>query len=307
VGDVHGFTSSIVSYPDRGPDGNAKYRGNTSGRLVRDFIVTYHGPKTNVFVDPMEGGGTSRDAAAAMGVPYRGFDLRDGFDAVRMDLLAALDGVPCGSVFIHPPYAAMIQYSGNMWGEPHPADLSQFGNDVDAFHELLQAVLQNVHAALRPGGHYGVLLGSWRKAGAYHNLPATLTRYAPGVAVAEIVKVQHNVQSGRKHYSGSVVRIEHESLLVYRRADDPSIFAVFAEVLDAVNRSYSASWRNLVLGFARERGTFGLDELYEAFDNHPRTKSNPNYQAKLRQIVNSEATIKRYSRGRYGLAGRVAS
>ena len=240
-------------------------------------------------------------------VPYRGFDLRDGFDAARMDLLGALDGVPCGSVFIHSPYAAMIQLSGNMWGEPHPADLSQFVDDVDAFHELLQAVLQNVHAALRPGGHYGVLLGSWRKAGAYHNLPATLTRYAPGVAVAEIVKVQHNVQSGRKHYSGSVVRIEHESLLVYRRADDPSILAVFAEVLDAVNRSYSASWRNLVLGFARERGTFGLDEIYEAFDNHPRTKSNPNYQDKLRQIVNTEATIERYSRGRYALKDRVAS
>ena len=298
VAQRHGFETSIVSYIDRGSDGDARYRGNTTGRIVRDFIATYHRDRTSLIVDPMEGGCTSRDAAAAMNVPYRGFDLRDGFDAARDDLLTALGG-PCGSAWLHPPYAGMITYSGNMWGEPHAADLSRFGTDVDAFHEMLQAVLANIHRALAPGAHYGVLLGSWRTNGDYHHLPATMTRYAPGTLVSEIIKIQNNVSSAKKTYAGDIVRIAHETLLVYRRAADASIFAVTTDVLDRIQRTYAATWRNLVLGYARERGAFGLDELYEAFEAHPKSGGNPNYRAKLRQIVANEATIERYSRGRY--------
>lgn len=55
--ETYGFTSSIVSYPNRGTDGDAKYRGNTTGRIVRDFLATYHRDKGATFVDPMEGGG----------------------------------------------------------------------------------------------------------------------------------------------------------------------------------------------------------------------------------------------------------
>jgi hypothetical protein len=48
----YGFGSSIVSYPDRGPDGDPKWRGNTSGRLVRDFLGTYHRDRATLFCDP---------------------------------------------------------------------------------------------------------------------------------------------------------------------------------------------------------------------------------------------------------------
>ena len=35
---------SVVSYPDRGPWGNNKYRGNMSGYLVKDIIEQFiHG------------------------------------------------------------------------------------------------------------------------------------------------------------------------------------------------------------------------------------------------------------------------
>ena len=303
----YGFTGSIVSYPQRGPDGDSRYRGNTTGEIVRDFIATYHRDRTATLVDPMEGGGTSRDAATAMDVPYRGFDLRDGFDAARNDLLAALEGKPCGSVWLHPPYAGMIPYSGNMWGRPNAADLSQFGTDVRTFHEMLQAILINVHRALAPGGHYGVLLGSWRKNGAYHHLPADMTRYAPGDLVSEIIKIQNNTTSAQKRYGGTFVPIGHETLLVFRRSADAGIFAVTMDVLDRLQRTYASTWRNLVLGFARERETFTLDELYSAFDDHPRTAANANYRAKLRQVVRDEATLERLSRGRYAIVDRAAS
>lgn len=39
---MSGFNSSVVSYPGRGPYGTSSYRGNTSGRIVREFLETYH-------------------------------------------------------------------------------------------------------------------------------------------------------------------------------------------------------------------------------------------------------------------------
>ena len=247
---------------------------------------------------PDAGSGTSGDAAAAPGLRYKGFDLQTGFDAARHDLLSAT-GEPIGSCFIHPAYAGMSQFSGKVWGRSNRADLSQVGRDIDAYNEMLQAVLQNVYRALKPGACYGVLLGCWRTGGQYHHLPSQMLGYAPGKHVAEITKLQHNVASDATAYSGDFVPIRHETLLVMRRQQDGSIFAITAATLDAVNRVYAATWRNLVLGFARERETFTLDDLYRAFAEHPRTGANANYQAKLRQVVASEAHLRRYARGRY--------
>jgi len=49
---------SVVSYPDRGPWGDSRYRGNCSGHLVKDLILRFN--CRSVF-DPAEGSGTVRD------------------------------------------------------------------------------------------------------------------------------------------------------------------------------------------------------------------------------------------------------
>jgi len=64
-----------VSYPERGPYGNNKFRGNTSGYLIRDLILFYEAQSV---LDPMEGSGTSRDVCDELHVPYDGFDLATG-------------------------------------------------------------------------------------------------------------------------------------------------------------------------------------------------------------------------------------
>lgn len=48
--------TSVVSYPDRGPYGDWRYRGNCSGRLIKDLIKFY---KPKSVLDPCEGGRTS--------------------------------------------------------------------------------------------------------------------------------------------------------------------------------------------------------------------------------------------------------
>ena len=54
---------SVVSYPNRGPWGDSKYRGNCSGHLVKDLILRF-GCKS-VF-DPAEGSGTVRDVVVGI-------------------------------------------------------------------------------------------------------------------------------------------------------------------------------------------------------------------------------------------------
>ena len=46
---------SVVSYPDRGPWGDPKYRGNCSGWLAKDLILRF---KVQSVFDPAEGSGT---------------------------------------------------------------------------------------------------------------------------------------------------------------------------------------------------------------------------------------------------------
>ena len=51
---------SIVSYPDRGTDGENSYRGNCSGRLIEDLINQFH---VRQITDFMVGSGTTEDVA----------------------------------------------------------------------------------------------------------------------------------------------------------------------------------------------------------------------------------------------------
>ena len=72
----------------------------------------------------MVGSGTSMDVAREMGIQAFGLDLHSGFNVLRESILSAI-GQPADLVVSHPPYGGMILYSGNVWGSPHPDDLSE--------------------------------------------------------------------------------------------------------------------------------------------------------------------------------------
>lgn len=317
-----GFTSSIVSYPERGPDGISRYRGNTTGYIIEDFLRLVHKKPNGIFCDPMVGGGTSRDVTARLSAHasidepalrnlsenFREFDLREGFDASRDDLLTALGNTPAHSVFLHPPYAQMIPYSGpgGMWGATvNDADLSATA-DVDEFVFAMQAVLQNVYQALEPGGHYGLLLGSWRTKGRYYHLPAMMLPLCPGELQAEIIKEQHNCTSDRRLYASgrqpSWVPIRHETFFVFRRAADATSIYIGLDTLERLERYASMTWANLLHSAFRSGEVKTLKELYATFRYHPKTRTNPNYEAKIRQTLQLDERFRRIVRGRWGLA-----
>lgn len=104
------MNSSIVSYRNRGPYGNSKYRGNCSGYLIAD-LLDYYQPKR--FVEVFAGGGTGADVAKSKGIRSIHLDLNPQFGGWN----ALTDDIPTGAdlIFSHPPYHSMVVYSGNMW------------------------------------------------------------------------------------------------------------------------------------------------------------------------------------------------
>lgn len=296
------FSKSVVSYPKRGPYGDAKYRGNCTGYIIKDAVATYM-PQGGLLADPSIGSGTSQDVADELGIRFKGTDLHAGFNLLTDDFGQWL-GEPCQMAWWHPPYGDMILYSGegNMWGdEPNPYDMSQMS--IRDFSEALELAVMNIHDAVEPGGVYCVLMGNLRRNGNYYNLSGLVDRLAPGRLIDEIIKVQHNCASDRRHYSGNpIVRIAHEKLLVFRRGNGGALhFLAIAERRHSAK--LTSTWKAVIKRTMQAAcKPMHLSELYEAIEPYAKTRDNNHWKAKIRQIVQMTSDFTRVDKGVYCIA-----
>lgn len=143
--------TSVVSYPERGSWGDAKFRGNTTGWLIKELIEFYR-PKS--VLDPMEGSGTTRDVCRELGVEYNGFDLSKGFDLYSSPLPAKRYDL----IFWHPPYWDIIRYSDDS------RDMSNI-RKFDEFMQKLFGGLERLSEYLTENGILVLLIGDVRKQG----------------------------------------------------------------------------------------------------------------------------------------------
>lgn len=292
------FKNSVCSYPNRGHYGKSSYRGNCTGHIIRDFIESYLSDKNGLVADPSIGGGTSTDVAKELGVRFKGTDLRDGFNILVDDFSSFLQE-PADLIWWHPPYANMIAYSGNQWGDsPNKWDMSNMS--LSDFAESLNLALMNIHDACKQGGHYGVLMGNLRSKGNYYNLSSLVERVAPGRLVDEIIKIQHNCTSDTRTYAKPIVRIAHEKLLVFKRANDGSIFYLGA-VLKRTSNLVSATWKTVVRRILQGK-TMSLDAIYKEVDPIASQRANQHWQAKVRQVLQDSRYFDRVETGVYKLA-----
>lgn len=294
---------SILSYPDRGPWGNSRWRGNASGHIYRDLFLQL---KPKSFVDPMVGSGTSIEVATEMGIRCWGLDLHSGFNALRDSILAAT-GQEVDLCVSHPPYGSMIQYSGNVWGtEEHPDDLSHCNSDND-FHEKMQVVLLNQREATRSGGIYGTLIGDWRRAGVYTSYQAEMIARMPSDELAAVlIKAQHNMASNRTAYSAMrMPAIVHEYLLLWRKKARP-LLILLSDLAREQHARLAGTWLSIVRTvMVHLGGQAKLDLIYQhvARSVSDRLAANPNWKAKVRQILNSHPSLFRpVERGVWALA-----
>ena len=204
---------SVVSYPNRGPWGDSRYRGNCSGHLVKDLILRF---KCQSVFDPAEGSGTVRDVVNGINqylrktIDYEGRDLKQGWDI----LTSQLPGKQFDMVWYHPPYHDIVRYSDN------PVDLSNCASLDDFERRLIQSV-KRLFNAVKPGGIIAILIGDKRKNGQYYPLSKTILNIQSiGQLKAIIIKVQHHCRSDRKVYHSHnpfLIPIKHEYCLVYQK------------------------------------------------------------------------------------------
>ncbi|CAM5559904.1 hypothetical protein [Eoetvoesiella caeni] len=292
------FKNSICSYPDRGPYGKSSYRGNCTGHIIKDFIGSYLKRQDGLVADPSIGGGTSVDVANELGVRFKGTDLHQGFNLLRDDFGTFLQE-EAHLVWWHPPYANMIEYSGNQWGTADKWDMSRLS--MIEFTEALELALMNIHDACEKGAHYGVLMGNLRRKGEYFNLSSLVERVAPGKLVDELIKVQHNCVSDSRSYAGSVIRIAHEKLLVFRRDNSDSSMFFLATMHQRAVNMVQTTWRAAVRRILQGK-TLALNDIYHAVEPYAQQRSNVHWQAKVRQVLQDARYFSRIESGVYTLA-----
>ena len=115
--------STVLSFKDRGPWGDNKYRGNCSGYIQAFLIWKY---QVQRMAELFAGSGTGYDVCKDMGIGYFGADLNP--NPVRPNICsidAFQDEVPeafsyADFIFMHPPYGKEIKipYAGSMYPDP---------------------------------------------------------------------------------------------------------------------------------------------------------------------------------------------
>lgn len=299
------MNSSIVSYPDRGPWGNNAWRGNASGHVYVDLFNQY---KPQSFVDPCVGGGTSLAVAKEMKIPFAvGLDLHSGFNGLKDSILETV-GREVDLCFSHPPYHDLIVYSNNMYGsENHPDDLSRCTSPED-FNMKMLAFMLNQREATLPGGYYGCLIGDQRRSGRYFAYSAELIASMPSNELASvIIKAQHNCVSDKKHYPNMKhPRIMHEYIVLWQKPKSiTSYLGDLALMAREASNRLTSIWRSVVRSALVSLGkASSLADIYSRVekDSPENLKSNKNWQAKIRQVLQSYSDFANVERGIWKLA-----
>ena len=284
--------SSVISHQQRGKGGNNSYRGNAGANFMQDVILfgAEHTKKSIndfFFVDANEGSATSRDVAKALGCQYVGLDLMNGEDFTANSILTELPK-SADMVFTHPPYAEMIEYSGQQWGNKMlDNDLSNPNISKQEFLEKSQVMLMNQRDAVRDGGLYATLIGDMRKKGKFYSFQADYQMLMPKSELISVaIKMQHNCMSDGRSYGGSFVPIKHEYLLIWKKQAN-KLFSIGFEVAMDARAKIGMTWRSVIRIVMMKLQTAKLEDIYAEVEivASKLIANNAHYKAKIRQIL----------------------
>lgn len=152
------------------------------------------------------------------------------------------------------------------------------------------------------GGRHALLIGDMRKNGKYYSIIKDMNWY--GDLEAHVIKEQHQVTSGRKSYAGSqFIPILHEHLLIFRKSEIWAIpITLTKRVTKNLLNSKMATWRDLVQAALESLGGKAmLSEIYEKLEASDRSKQNPHWKKKIRQVLQMYDSFASTKRGEWSL------
>lgn len=285
---------SVVSYPERGKEGNNKYRGNCSPKLIEDL---YNFFKFDSISDYMSGSNTTGAVAQKLGIQANTYDLSLGFDLLNCDIPERNE-----FCFWHPPYWDIIKYSGSQWGDKeHPSDLSK----VQSYEEFIKQIdicMMKQFNALEKGGRLAVLVGDVKRKGKLYSMFCDMLK--PGTLEQVVIKEQHNCWSSNVKYSGHFIPIVHEYLLIVKK-DNPYMINIkkTREYSLDIRDSKEVTWKDVVAAILEQLGgEANLSNIYRELQGHCKTAQNPHWQEKVRQTLQTYKNVfKSNKRGIWGL------
>lgn len=303
--------STVLSFPERGPWGDSKYRGNCSGYIQAFLMWKYNVKK---FAELFAGSGTGYDVAKDMGVSYVGADINP--NPVRPGILtcnAITDDVPeefygADMIFMHPPYGKEINipYAGSMFSDP-TGELSKFDlgqMSWDEFMKELNLIVMKYYTAMDKGSRMSILMGDVRRNG-LHSMLNDIVK--PGELEQIIIKTQHNTVSGRSGntYGGfkTFVPLVHEYIIVLKKNGTFQIVYQFPKKITSDLRDLKKStWKDIVYAVLSEHNKMSLEDIYSQVNGHEKTKQNEHWKEKIRQTLQMSNLFKSVERGVWCLA-----
>jgi hypothetical protein len=295
--------TSVVSYPKRGEGGNNKYRGNCSPKLIEDLIGHF---KPAIIHDFMCGSGTTKDAAAKMGIESKVFDLHSGFDLTSHDIADRPE-----FTFWHPPYHDIVVYSDKQYKaadvirdygyDPRETDLSRIPT-WEGFVKVMNYCMMKQYAALEKGGRMAVLVGDIKKKGKLYSMIFELTK--PGTLENVVIKTQHNCDSDGRQYSGNFIPIVHEYVLIVRKDNGLAVPIMLTRTVQSdIRDMQNATWKDVVAGILADYGQdVELSRVYEKVDGHKKTETNQYWKEKIRQTLHGHPDIFAQNNDKWRLA-----
>ena len=270
--------TTLVSVPERGPFGKASYRGNYAGeilvKLIR-FLQRNGIPKPYIY-DPMVGGGTTRDVAAALQLPHIVDDIHHGFDVVNDDF----HDTGFDLTVLHYPYWRMIDYAADLPKELQSKDMSRMD-----WREFIEAVSHVNYKAAAHSRFVAVLVGDIATKGGIKSIQREMSW--PGQPVRHIIKVQHNCWSYGKSYRGNFIPIVTEHLLLFRTdlRSDGEMWVLIPGQYKKIDADGYVTWKTAVKHIIKQMEIITPNNVFESIKQR--------FPLKLRRTNTPEATIRR--------------
>lgn len=280
-----------MQFKNRGKWGNATYRGNCSGHIIKELLEHFQPRK---FLEVFSGGGTGKDVARDLGIKNSvHLDLNNGWNAL-------VDDIPSGNdfTFSHPPYWDIISYQ--KYNGQHKDDLS-LNISYEEFISKLDSVNAKIYQALVNGGRHAFLIGDVRKKGKYYSIIKDMTWL--GDLEVHMIKAQHNVASSNKKYNGNFIPIVHEHLLIFKKNNvwEVPIAITRTKVFDMRNFE-NITWRDLIQGALEHLGgNANLNSIYEVIQGSKKASKNKHWKEKVRQTLQIHDNFYSVKRGTWGL------
>lgn len=288
--------TSFMAFPERGDGGSNTWRGNCSPKVIESitkYILEtkkfYYKDISNfTLLDPMSGSGTSEKVANSLGIKSVLYDLNPNPNCGKGNWNALKDDVDQSAdlIFFHPPYHSIVRYSGSMWGEPHPDDLSRC-TSYPEFIEKLNFVIKKLYMALRKDGRLAILVGDIRSQGKFYSMQNDMMKI--GDYEAFIVKGQFNCVSDSRRYAKPFIPIVTESIILLHKQD---VFIIpFSKTLSSKfdvrkKDDISLTWHHLIrMTLESLGGKAKLTDLYSVLENHPKAQNNEHYRERIRATI----------------------